>query len=85
MCIGDSHRFIDPIFSFGVTVAMPEAQLAAPAIRACLGGANRDHANPFTEHQLRCEKGIDVLEDVLDSFWEQPVGFATFVYVRYTE
>jgi flavin-dependent dehydrogenase len=85
MCIGDSHRFIDPIFSFGLTVAMREAQFAAPVIRAYLGGARRDQPNPFAEHQLFCEQGIDILEDVLDSFWEHPMVFAWAVYSRYTE
>src|SRR5437763_2667798 len=28
---------------------------------------------------------IDVLEDVLDSFWEHPLSFAHGVYSRYTE
>ena len=85
LCIGDSHRFIDPIFSFGLTVAMREAQFAAPAIKAYLEGADRDALNPFARHQLFCEKGIDVLEDVLDSFWEHPAAFALFVYLRYPE
>jgi flavin-dependent dehydrogenase len=85
LCIGDSHRFIDPIFSFGLTVAMREAQFAAPTIRAFLEGAGRDAPNPFAEHQLFCEKGIDVLEDVLDSFWEHPLAFAYCVHARYTE
>ena len=85
ICLGDSHRFIDPIFSFGLTVAMREAQLAAPVIRAYLGGAHRDKPNPFAEHQLFCEQGIDILEDVLDSFWEHPMAFAWSVYKRHTE
>jgi flavin-dependent dehydrogenase len=85
MCIGDSHRFIDPIFSFGLTVAMREAQFAAPIIRAYLEGTNRDKPNPFAEHQLFCEQGIDILEDVLDSFWEHPLAFAWSVYRRHTE
>jgi 1H-pyrrole-2-carbonyl-[peptidyl-carrier protein] brominase len=85
VCIGDAHRFIDPIFSFGVTVAMREAQFAAPAIKAYLGGAERDAPNPFARHQLFCEKGIDVLEDVLDSFWEHPAAFSLFVYLRHPE
>jgi flavin-dependent dehydrogenase len=85
MCIGDSHRFIDPIFSFGLTVAMREAQFAAPVIHAYLGGANRDRPNPFADHQLFCEQGIDVLEDVLDSFWEHPLAFAWSVHSRHTE
>jgi flavin-dependent dehydrogenase len=84
ICIGDAHRFIDPIFSFGLTVAMREAQMAAPAIKAYLEGANRDLTNPFGEHQLRCEQGADVLEDMIDLFWEQPLAFAFFVHQRYT-
>jgi flavin-dependent dehydrogenase len=85
MCIGDSHRFIDPIFSFGLTVALREAEFAAPAIRAYLNGENRDRANPFAEHQLFVEKGIDVLEDVLDAFWEHPLAFGWSVHAKYTE
>jgi flavin-dependent dehydrogenase len=85
MCIGDAHRFIDPIFSFGLTVTMREGQFAAPVVRAYLEGANRDKPNPFAEHQLFCETGIDVLEDVLDSFWEHPFAFAVCVFSRYTE
>ena len=85
MCIGDAHRFIDPIFSFGLTVTMREAQHAAPLIKDYLNGKNRDAANPFAEHQLKSEMGIDILEDVLDSFWEHPLAFALFVHSRYTE
>ncbi len=85
LCLGDSHRFIDPIFSFGVTVGMREAQFAAPLIKAYLEGRGRDQRNPFAEFQLFCETGIDVLEDVLDGFWEHPFAFAFFVYSRYPE
>lgn len=85
ICIGDAHRFIDPIFSFGLTVTMREAQFAAPLVRQYLEGHNRDHANPFADYQLFCEKGIDVLEDTLDMFWEQPFAFAACVHHRYTD
>ncbi len=85
MCIGDAHRFIDPIFSFGLTVTMREAQFAAPLVRQYLEGHHRDKANPFDEYQLACEKGIDVLEDTLDMFWEQPFAFAACVHRRYTD
>jgi flavin-dependent dehydrogenase len=85
LCIGDAHRFIDPIFSFGLTVAMREGQLAAPLIKAYLEGTGRDQSNPFVDYQLSCEKGIDVLEDVLDGFWEHPFAFSLFVHSRYTE
>jgi FADH2-dependent halogenase len=85
ICIGDSHRFIDPIFSFGLTVAMREAQFMAPIAREYLNGHNRDAERPFAEYQLFCEKGIDILEDVLDSFWEYPLAFALLVHARYPE
>jgi flavin-dependent dehydrogenase len=81
ICIGDAHRFIDPIFSFGLMVTMREGQSVAPIIRAYLEDANRDKPNPFADHQLFCEMGIDVL----DSFWENPLSFAHCVYSRHTE
>lgn len=85
LCIGDSHRFIDPIFSFGLTVAMREAQFAAPMIKAYLEGANRDRPNPFADYQVLCERGIDALEDCIDAFWEHPLFFAFLVHSRYVE
>jgi len=83
ICIGDAHRFIDPIFSFGLSATMREAEFAAPRVREYLEGRARDKSNPFAEHQLFCEKGIDNLEDMVDMFWEQPFAFATFVHHRY--
>jgi flavin-dependent dehydrogenase len=85
ICVGDAHRFVDPIFSFGMTMAMWEAQLAAPHVKAYLNGKGRDDANPFADHQLYCEKGIDVLEDLIDCFWEKPLAFALLVYKKYTD
>ena len=84
ICIGNAHRFIDPIFSFGLYVTMKEAQLMAPLVKAYLEGALRDDPNPFAAYQLACEQGIDVMEDVLDTFWEQPFAFAAFVHARHT-
>ena len=85
ICIGDAHRFIDPIFSFGLTVTMREAEFAAPVVRKYLEGKRRNGANPFAEHQLFCEQGIDNLEEMIDVFWEQPFAFATFVYHRHPD
>jgi flavin-dependent dehydrogenase len=85
ICIGDAHRFIDPIFSFGVTVTMREAEMAAPLVRDYLAGKLEEKENPFEEHQLICEQGADNLEDMIDLFWEQPFAFATFVHSRYVE
>src|SRR5713101_5218417 len=83
ICIGDAHRFIDPIFSFGISATLREAEFAVPHVLAYLAGKRRDASNPFAEHMLFCEKGTDNLEDMVDLFWEQPFAFATFVHQRY--
>lgn len=83
ICVGDAHRFIDPIFSFGLYVTMKEAQFAANAIALYLDGVDRDLPNPFIRHQQFCEKGIDVVEDFVDFFWEHPLAFASFMHVRH--
>jgi flavin-dependent dehydrogenase len=83
ICIGDAHRFIDPIFSFGLFAAMKEAQFASQAVAQYLNGINRDSANPFAEYQHKCEQGIDIFEDLIDTFWEQPLAFSAFMHVRY--
>ncbi|MEO8438940.1 MAG: FAD-dependent monooxygenase [Spartobacteria bacterium] len=85
ICVGDAHRFIDPIFSFGLTVTMREAEFAAPFVRQYLEGKLDEKENPFAEHQMMCEQGIDNLEDMIDLFWEQPFAFSTFVHFRYTD
>ena len=80
LCIGDSHRFIDPIFSFGLYITMKEAQLVAPRIREYLEGKHRDLPNPFLEHMQMCDKGLDNVADLMDAFWEKPLGFAFLVH-----
>ena len=79
LCIGDTHRFIDPIFSFGLYVSMREAELAAPIAAAWLGSEHRTHSDPFAAHARRCEAGLDNLQDLIDGFWEHPLGFAHLV------
>jgi flavin-dependent dehydrogenase len=85
ICVGDAHRFIDPIFSFGVYVTIREASVAAEAVKAYLEGEGRDSDKPFHEHVVRAERGIDVLEDLIDAFWENPLAFAVFVHSRYRD
>ena len=85
ICIGDAHRFIDPIFSFGLSATMREAEFAVPHVLGYLGGKGRDLANPFAEHMVFCEKGADNLEDMVDLFWEKPFTFSGLVHRFYRE
>jgi len=83
ICIGDSHRFIDPIFSFGLYVTMKEGKFAAREIESYLNGTGRDLPNPFARYQEYVERGIDDVEDFVDFFWEHPLAFARYMHVKY--
>lgn len=83
ICVGDSHRFVDPIFSFGLYVAMKEASLAAEVAASYLDGEGRDSDDPFHEHMVVTETAIDILEDALDMFWENPLAFSVLVHNKY--
>lgn len=86
LCVGDAHRFIDPIFSFGLHFALKEASLAAEAIADYLhDGVGRDQENPFQAYQEYCELGMDTIQEVLDCFWHSPISFAFFAHSRYNE
>jgi flavin-dependent dehydrogenase len=86
LCIGDAHRFIDPIFSFGLQFALVEGRMAADTIAAYLhDGVGQDQENPFAEFERTCELGMDTIQDSLDCFWGNPFSFAFFVHSRYVE
>lgn len=80
ICVGDAHRFVDPIFSFGLLIAMKEAGLAADAAAGYLAAGGRGQMRPFDEYMTLVERGVDILEDVLDTFWENPLAFAVLVH-----
>jgi FADH2-dependent halogenase len=85
LCVGDSHRFIDPVFSFGVYFSIKEAEMAANAIAGHLGSARVGGGNPFAEYQRLAERGQDAIQDTLDAFWEQPYAFAIFAHHRHRD
>ena len=85
MCIGDSHRFVDPIFSFGLYVAMKEAGLAVDQVMGWLDGKGRDSDDPFRDYMHHTERAIDMVEDMIDTFWENPLAFAYMAHRKYRE
>lgn len=74
ICVGDSHRFSDPIFSFGVSFAMTEAKAAADAIAEAL--TSGDDADPFARYQAWSTRGQDTAFDLIRYFWKFPAFFA---------
>lgn len=85
LAIGDAHRFADPIFSFGVHLSMNEGRLAAEHIAAFMDGRGRGDANPFQAYEDWAEMGEDVVQDLIDTFWQHPFAFAFFIHRRFTE
>ena len=64
---------------------MKEAELAATAVEAYLGGAHRHEANPFAGYERYCNRGMDTIQELIDAFWSQPLAFAVFVHSCYTD
>ncbi len=84
-CVGDCHRFIDPIFSFGVQFAVIEAEYVAKAISACAKSENSAW-QPVHDHYMKVTSDAqDVIQDLLTYFWAYPWGFANMAHQRYKD
>ncbi len=82
LCVGDAHRFIDPIFAYGVYFGIQEGQFAADAIAQALSGEVKSDGNPFAEFERLCDEGNEVVEDVIGVLWEYPLAFQRIVTWR---
>ncbi len=80
LAVGDAHRFIDPFFSFGVHLAISEAEKAAEFIGGYLEGRYRELANPFAAYERLCDRGMDVVEDLINAFWNNPLGWGYMLH-----
>lgn len=85
LCVGDSHRFIDPIFSLGLLFATKEAEYAAAAVKDYLDGVTSEHAKPFLQYQNYADRGQDIIQTMLDCFWEFPFPFQRFAHMTHQE
>lgn len=74
LCVGDAHRFADPIFSFGVAFAMTEGKAAAKAVLAGLEAGSFDA--PFAEYARYVTSGQDAAFDLIRYFWQFPAFFS---------
>jgi len=85
LCVGDAHRFIDPVFSFGVHFAIHEAELAADSINKHLQADNKSGICNFSEYQRICDLGMDTIQELIDAFWNNPHAFAFAAHYKYSE
>jgi ABC-type nitrate/sulfonate/bicarbonate transport system ATPase subunit/flavin-dependent dehydrogenase len=85
LCVGDSHRFMDPIFSFGLSFAVKEAQYASEALVRYFNGEAGDRDNPFAEYEALVDRGQDVIQDLVNCFWDFPLAFQMLVHRSHQE
>ena len=85
LCVGDSHRFIDPIFSFGLHLALHEGERAAKTIAQQIKSGSTDHTQAFSEYQRICNIGMDSIQELVDAFWNNPHAFAYAAHYKYTD
>ena len=62
-----------------------EARAAANAIAAFLNGETANLPNPFVEYQTYCERGQDVIQTLIDTFWQHPLAFGYMVHVEFVD
>lgn len=79
ICVGDAHRFIDPIFSLGMHFTLVECRKAADAIADYLNGKTAGMEQPFADYMKFCELGMDNVQVLLDVFWSYPFAFSLYI------
>ncbi|MEO7166093.1 MAG: FAD-dependent monooxygenase [Spartobacteria bacterium] len=82
ICVGDAHRFIDPIFAYGVYFGVQEGEFAAAAVAKLLAGELSGEGNPFADLERHLDQGNEVVEDVIGVLWEYPLAFQRIVTWR---
>jgi len=75
LCVGDAHKFIDPIFSYGVHFALHEAAAAAEAIAGSVDGVL-----DIERYENYVNLGQRQVQSYIDSFWDNPVVFGLMVH-----
>jgi ABC-type nitrate/sulfonate/bicarbonate transport system ATPase subunit/flavin-dependent dehydrogenase len=78
LLVGDAARFVDPVFSSGVSVAMESAKRAAAAIVEALAH-NDVRAERFASYETALRAGIDVWRDFILLYYRLPPLFLDLI------
>ena len=79
MLVGDAARFVDPIFSSGVSVAMHSAKFAAEQIKTALdngGDLSRESLQPY---ETRLKKGTTIWYEFIQLYYKLLPVFTLFI------
>jgi ABC-type nitrate/sulfonate/bicarbonate transport system ATPase subunit/flavin-dependent dehydrogenase len=74
LLVGDAARFVDPVFSSGVSVAMESARRAAAAMVRALAD-NNVKASAFAEYEQTLRAGMDIWREFILLYYQLPPLF----------
>jgi FADH2 O2-dependent halogenase len=75
LLVGDAARFVDPIFSSGVSVAMRSGQFASQAIERALLG---DEVEAFSEYRETVDRGVQIWYEWITLYYKLQELFTRF-------
>jgi ABC-type nitrate/sulfonate/bicarbonate transport system ATPase subunit/flavin-dependent dehydrogenase len=74
LLVGDAARFVDPVFSSGVSVALESAKRAADAIITALN-RNDVRASAFADYERAIRAGVDIWREFILLYYQLPPLF----------
>ena len=74
LLVGDAARFVDPLFSSGMSVAAESARAAAAAIREALARGDVS-AGAFAGYERHLRAGLDVWRELIALYYRLPSAF----------
>jgi ABC-type nitrate/sulfonate/bicarbonate transport system ATPase subunit/flavin-dependent dehydrogenase len=74
LLVGDAARFVDPLFSSGMSVAAESARAAAAAIREALARGDVSAA-AFAGYERHLRAGLDVWRELIALYYRLPSAF----------
>ena len=78
MLVGDAARFVDPIFSSGVSIACESAKFASETIIAALEADDVSEAN-FLSYEKKIKKGVTVWYEFIRLYYKLMHLFTYFI------
>jgi FADH2 O2-dependent halogenase len=82
LMVGDAARFVDPIFSSGVSVAMHSARFAAQTIQAALESGDTSEA-AFKGYENTLRGGVDIWYEFIRLYYKLLPLFTLFIQSEY--
>jgi len=78
LLVGDAARFVDPVFSSGVSVALESAKRAADAIVKALGRGDVSAAS-FTDYEKTIHAGVAIWREFIGLYYQLPPLFLDLI------